>query len=669
MKIRTKITILTGALILGTTFIVLGQYFLEKERLSDFLKEVTREEKDSFNLLVSLSSSNISTLARDYTFWDEMVEYVNNPDPIFAEENINEGVNVFNASSAYVYNIDKELVYAYDINHQVPFINFSKETLEELMRSRFTHFFARTNSNITEFSAATIHPTNDSERITKPQGLFIVGKHWDNNYISNLENLSGMSIIHEGEEIPNEEDSSIKFSYQILDKNNNIIETFTIVSPLPIFDDMQRASRNQLLFIIFSTLLMLFVIFISLNRLVGKPIESLSRSIKKKDIELMKKMQKSPSEFGVLAKLVLDFSEHELVLQSKAKDEAILSAVGSGLIAVDKEKRISLFNVAAEHLFGVNAKDALGKSVDSVFETRTHSGFSFSPEDFPLSKALREKKLVSETVQCITKDGKKFPAVITAAPVILNNEVIGAVQDLRDITSEEALEQSKRDFISLISHELRTPLTSLDWTVEKLESEKNLPLDIIESTIPYMRSSLNRIKTLVSAMIEVSKIESGSVITASNELEISVLIDNSIKELKPGIEAKKLKIEINDETDDKDTVLSDEKLLQIIINNLISNAVRYSNENGIVRINIKKDEKEFVIDIANTGEGIPEEEQSRIFSKMFRATNAKLISPDGVGLGLFISKSFLEKLGGSLTFLSIPNKETIFSIHLPVLRK
>lgn len=667
MKIRTKITLLTSALVLVSLLLVLGQYLLEKERTSLFLEGIKKEEQESFNRLLDLSGSELAIFASDYSYWDDMVEYVHNPDPVFAKENIETSLTTFKASEIYVYNANRELIYGRDLDYLAVPPVFGEDLFNQLYKNRLSHFFTRKNDTLTEFRVATIHPTNDPERITEPQGLFVVGKRWDKGHLSILEELSGTTIVPSSEKAPGLRVVSLSFPYEVMDWKQEIVETFTIISSFPIVDVVQQTSKRQLLVITASSLLVLLLVYVFLHILVGRPIEALSRSIQKKDYRLMKKMQKSPSEFGILAKLVLDFSEHELVLESKAHDEAILSAVGSGLIAVDKEKKITLFNMAAERLFGITAEKALGLRIDEVFQAETEEGASLAGDEFPLTRALGTKKLISETILCVRPDGMKFSAVVTATPIVLYGEIIGAVQDLRDITAEKTLERSKRDFISLVSHELRTPLTNLTWTVEQLESAKNISAStsIPESTVPYMRSALNRIRTLVSAIVDVSKIENGSIVAASKVLKFSSLLALSLEDLKLAIKAKNLTVTINEETSGNDLVKSDERMLEIIVNNLVSNAVRYSNENGQIRITTRKEESELVVGIVNTGPGIPKEEQTQIFSKMFRATNAKLLSPDGIGLGLYISKSFLELLGGSISFTSIPDQETVFTIRLP----
>jgi signal transduction histidine kinase len=544
MKIRTKITLIVGALVLVSLVLVLWQYLLERERVRLYLDGVTVEEQESFGRLLNLSGSRLALFASDYTAWDDMVAYVHDPDPAFAEENIDVSLSTFNASEVYVYTADRKLLYGKNIDGE-PVIPpaFILELFDRLLENRLTHFFAEKDGVLTEFRIATIHPSDDLERLSEPQGLFVVAKQWDAGYVATLEQLSGTRIVSSRGTAPDLGVVSVSFPYAVKDWDDKTVETFTVVSPLPVVSSVEQSSTRQLWVVFGSYAILLLLVYIFLHILVGRPIEALSAGIERKDIRLMKGMQKSRSEFGTLAKLVLDFSEYE---------------------------------------------------------------------------------------------------------------------------RKEAFERSKRDFITLVSHELRTPLTSLRWGLEKLTSERRSPANVVKTTLPYMSSAIERIMSLISAIVDVSKIETGSVIAASAPVKILSLIEWSVESLRPVIEAKKLTVTTTDATGGRDTVMSDERLLSIIINNVVSNAVRYGGEHAEVRVILRREETELMIEVINTGPGIPLGEQPQIFTKMFRAANAKLLSPDGVGLGLYISKSFLERLGGSITFTSVPDKETVFSIRVPL---
>jgi PAS domain S-box-containing protein len=669
MKIRTKITILIAALLVVMLFLVYTQYLVEQNRTKSLIEGISTSQQEFFGSLVELSSSGLSSFASDYSYWDDMVEFVSHPESKFGEENIPASLPIFKADEVFVYNTDFKSVYGVDIRYaQAIPPDLPVDFFENIMEKRRAHFFVEKNGILTEFSAATIHPTADPERKTEPRGIFLVGKRWDANYIVTLEKLSGMKVSFDDISTIEMDPGSISFPYNVYGLNGEIVKSLTVTTFVPVFNQAQQSSQNQLLLIIGSSFLFLLLVYIFLEIIIGRPIAILSSSIEKKDIHLLKDLQHDRSEFGTLAKVVLGFSEHELVLQGKAKDDAILSAVGSGLIVIDTNKHITLINAAAKELFDIS-ESVIGSSVDEVFKASRRDGEFISNQDYPLARALAEKKSILETVRCIKSDGSYFPAIITAAPVVLGGKIIGAVQDIRDVSSEEAIEHAKNDFVALVSHELRTPLTLLRWSIETMQSSTNLSKEAADAVLLPMSAAIKRMQTLIAAMLDVSKIETKSFMTTPTRVNFSSLIDSTLGELRPSIDEKHIQVSVNTPANNMNTVQSDERLLRIIVSNLLSNAVRYCNNEGKIDITMDGGENELVMSIKNTGLGIPLEDQPNIFKKMFRASNASIINPDGIGLGLYVSKSFLERLGGSLSFSSQPNIETVFTVKLPRIAK
>lgn len=666
MKIRSKITLLVGVLVAISFSLLLTQYFAERERTEALLEGIRDTEQTFFSSVLSLSGSSVAVFASDYTFWDEMVSFVEDPDPLFAEENLETGVDTFSADEAFVYDRDANLVYAFEREEETanpP--QLPQEAFDHFSEERLSHFFHYQDGLLTEFYTATIHPTDDPDRVTDPQGFFLVGKRWNAEYLELLKERTGAQIEPAGTASEaSSEAVTVSFPYEVRSWDGPVVETFTVTMPVPVAAAAAEASSRQLLLITGSFVLLLVLVYIFLDILVGRPIEALSRGIVRKDHRTLQKMRESQSEFGTLAQLVLNFSEHELVIEAKAKDDAILSAVGSGLAAVDVNGKLTLLNTAAEKLLGVPAGSALGQLAKDVFHMETRDGKQLSEADLPLARALHERKIITTVMMCVRADGTKFPTVLTAAPVMRDNAIIGAVQDFRDITQEEAVERAKTDFMSLVSHELRTPLTLLRWSVEKLALRKDLPADISGSLVKSMTAAMARMQSLIGTILDVSKIETESLVPAALPVSVQALIEKGIEGLKSAFEDKHLEIVTEYGTGIKD-ISSDERLLGIVISSILTNAVRYSDEGGQIRVKLSIDGPDVVVAIANGGPGIPLEEQPKIFTKLFRATNARLLNPDGTGLGLYISKSFLERLGGSISFDSEPGKETVFIIRVP----
>ncbi len=678
MNIRLKITLLVGFLLLLSLGIIYSQYRLEQDRANLIVEGIIEEQSAYFHSFVDYAGAKLRFFTEDYSFWDDFVAYLQagpGRDHVWADENITISADNFETHETYIYLPNGQHIYSGDVTHlydEVPDVEivppvFTKQDFELFEKNRLTHFYRVKNGILTDLWVATVHGTTDPDRVTDPEGFLVVGERWDEEHLQEIQELSGATITEPGEPLPPQNGvTTISFPLNLQDLDGSIVKTYIVTIPIPFIGEAQQASENQLVMVIASSLVLLVLIYVFLEILVGKPIRALSSGIKNKNIAVMESMQYDHSEFGALAKLVLNFSEHQQVIEAKARNEAIISAVGSGLMAVDTAGRVTLFNTAAESLFKRSALQVVGTHMEEIFTVETPGGAPLTSERYPLIRAMQERRIVAENLICVRTDGTKFPAIITAAPVLHAEEIIGAVQDLRDITEEQMLERTKSNFVSLVSHELRTPLTLIRWSLEKLKLRKDLPEDVQSGVMPPMESAANRTLSLIRAMLDVSKIETDAFETTSTEIKVDALVDKSLAELQPAIQDKNITVSVEKQPDAQTTITSDERLLQIIINNVLSNATRYTEPGGHITVRLSAETNSGVqLGVENTGPGISDEEQPHIFKKMFRGEAAQRHNPDGTGLGLYITKSFIERLGGTITFVSTPGATTTFTMKFP----
>jgi len=257
--------------------------------------------------------------------------------------------------------------------------------------------------------------------------------------------------------------------------------------------------------------------------------------------------------------------------------------------------------------------------------------------------------------------------MITLSPVLLEDEFLGVVEVFHDISKETDIDRAKTEFASLASHQLKTPLTAMCWYTEMLMADR--AGKISKKAHRYVKkifANNQRMVALVDALLNVSRIEMGTMAVIPKQIQLIEIIDSVLEELSQQIQGDKLRIEKN-YPQQSPTINIDPQLIRIVFQNLLSNAVKYSFEGGIVSISISTPDNDHVfMTISDRGCGIPEDQQSHIFTKLFRAYNAIEKNPDGSGLGLYIVKALIEQSKGRIWFESVENNGTNFYVSLPL---
>ncbi len=364
---------------------------------------------------------------------------------------------------------------------------------------------------------------------------------------------------------------------------------------------------------------------------------------------------------------------HEANIQlahDKALYEAILSSAAEGMIAVDKQGRITLINQAAADMLGLDAKVVIGVNYYDLIVTKNRDGQVVPVEERPLSQALRkgEKHITSlaDGLQYATSSGKLLPVAITASPIKLRGDIAGGVSTFRDISEEKQLDRTKSEIISIASHQLRTPLTAIKWISEQLTSPKSrFSRSKHKQYVNQIYSSNERMIALVNDLLNVSRIELGTLSLSPKPFELKHMIDDILRELSSLVKAKHLKVSTHIAKGLQE-ITTDPRYLQVITQNLLSNAVKYSPDRQAVIIHAEKHAGNLVISIKDHGCGIPADQQDKIFSKLFRADNARKLVSEGSGLGLYVCKAMVGQLGGKIWFESTENKGSTFYAQIPL---
>ena len=345
------------------------------------------------------------------------------------------------------------------------------------------------------------------------------------------------------------------------------------------------------------------------------------------------------------------------------------------VIITDAKGIIIYANSALERTTGYTVKESLGTKAGVLWGGLMDDAYYKKLWDTVTNK----KEVFTEQVKNKRKSGEEYFAAASLVPVLDksgNVEFIVGIE--RDITKEKEVDLAKTEFVSLASHQLRTPLSAINWYTEMLLAGDAGKINKQQKEyLDQVYRGNKRMVDLVNALLNVSRIELGTFVVDPEKVDIKEIAETALKELQPKIIEKKLKIENNIKAK-LPALVADGKLVRIIFQNLISNAVKYTPDKGSVTVAVsvkdagtefggeKLTAKSFAIMVKDTGLGIPADQQNKIFSKLFRADNVKAADAEGTGLGLYIIKSILEHTSGSIWFESKEKKGTIFYVTMPV---
>lgn len=374
-------------------------------------------------------------------------------------------------------------------------------------------------------------------------------------------------------------------------------------------------------------------------------------------------------------------NERNAAVAAKEKDDAILSSIGDAVFAIDTKGHILLFNPAAEQLTGFSSQEAVGKQYKEILNFVSEKDRTVSDE-FIQSALKGNLATMKDRTKLIRKDGSEIYVADSAAPIHdSHKKIAGAIIVFRDITKEFELDKAKSEFVSLASHQLRTPLSAINWYTEMLLDGTLGKLNKGQSAqLQEIYDGNQRMIELVNSLLDVSRLDLGKLINKPEPTDMATLATGLEKELATSISGKNLSFNKNI-AKALPPISADPKLLRMIVQNLLSNAVKYTPAKGRVSLVMRTatnsevsgqrmpKEPYMFISVADTGYGIPADQQSKIFQKLFRADNVQKLDVEGTGLGLYIVREVTIRLGGTVWFNSVEGKGTTFYVLLPLTTK
>lgn len=434
-----------------------------------------------------------------------------------------------------------------------------------------------------------------------------------------------------------------------------IVATIVSCSYVSIFIVNKIAGQEPINFFALSSVIVNIIAFYGVTILAGRLSDQLKVANKNLAISSEKILKANASLHLFNSRLK----------EEKDKIEAILYGIGEGVFTIDKDSRITMLNNVASAISGYSLKDAIGKKYSDVLHfVNEKDNSQVKSIDETMKKGL-VKKMPNYTA-LVKKDGTRIPVADSSAPLKdSDNKVIGAVIVFTDYSKERSIDKAKSEFVSLASHQLRTPLSTMNWYMEVMLDGDAGPLNKEQKQyLKEVYSSNRRMVELVNALLNVSRIDLGTLAVEPVPTDLATLAKESLEELTAPIKKKHMHIETH--FSKVPPVKVDPKLMRIVFQNLLSNAVKYTPDKGTIKLTVKGEEFGIKIDVADNGYGIPKRQQAKMFTKLFRADNVKDKVTEGTGLGLYIIKSIVESCNGQIWFDSVENKGTTFHVLIPL---
>jgi two-component system phosphate regulon sensor histidine kinase PhoR len=353
--------------------------------------------------------------------------------------------------------------------------------------------------------------------------------------------------------------------------------------------------------------------------------------------------------------------QQELARQIAGREsgtQTILRAMQDGLLVVDKSLRVTLVNQAFRKVFGL-PEISLGTPLLDIVRDAT--------VDRLIAETLRTgKAMQSELILTDSKTNSERDVEVSAVPMSDDADLTtGAVVLFHDITELKQADRVRRDFVANVSHELRTPLSILSGYIETLLDSPKTSREELSRILRVMERHSKRLGLLVDDLLSLAQLESRSTTLQLSDVQLPELFESVIRDWEKQLVEKRLKVTV-DLSPDARTIRVDETRLHEVLYNLLENAVKYSRENGQIRLQATRRGHEITVSVTDNGIGIRKDDLLRIFERFYRADKARSRELGGTGLGLAIVKHIVQLHGGRVEAESELGRGTTIRVVLPV---
>jgi two-component system phosphate regulon sensor histidine kinase PhoR len=340
----------------------------------------------------------------------------------------------------------------------------------------------------------------------------------------------------------------------------------------------------------------------------------------------------------------------EAIAAEREHAARVLEAVGDGVFLLDGKGLIRFWNRAAELVTGQRREGVVGRPADGIF-----GGWDAVAAEIPVSEGAAAARPVTLPLEVAGRElWLSFVAVRSSG---------GVVYAFRDLTVERDLEAAKSDFIATVSHELRTPMTAVLGAAKTLLREDiALSAERRQQLLEMIGAQGTRLTQITEEVLLANRLDRGDVRVDSERVDLTELLREAVEAMRERLpESVSLSMDVNGTA----AALGDRGRIEQVLVNLIDNAVKYSPEGGEVVVSAASSEAGIRVEVADEGMGIPLADQASVFEKFYRGDPQHRAVPGGTGLGLYICRELVRRMGGTIGVRSRPGEGSTFFFELP----
>jgi signal transduction histidine kinase/CheY-like chemotaxis protein len=680
MKAHNKILLLALGIVFILFLFVLQYQYIRKQEIKVYIKSEHARDDQVIDNVLKFKSAGFLKPTKDNSAWDEMFEYTKTKDSAWALENL-DGVKV---------TFDMSIIGAFDTNGNALYcINDSSSKEYTITPENINKWFSKdsvitcfieNNGDIYEIFGAEIVPSFDIFYNTNPSGYLITAKKWDKNYIAEVKTSTGfdISIVKSinDDSIGNEAEKEI-ITKQVKDIDGKTIAFLKFVRSRDYAKEL--VNLNYLAYYNLAILIASIIIFFYLlNLWINKPLKTITKSLTEESLQPIEKLLDKKNEFGKIAGLIKEFNAqksslvNEVMERTKANEKykALLLAQPDMIFILDRKGLFLDYYAPHDNKLYKQPSEFLGRYLHEVF-----------PFEFVNEIYKNIEQIYTKTDIYTIEYKLEMPDVSSyneARIVAIDNErLLVVVRDISEnkiaekelILAKERAQESDRlksAFLSNMSHEIRTPMHAI-LGFSSLLDEKSVSEEEKTEYIAIIKRSGKELMTIINDIIDISKIDSNLLKIKKSTSNLNSLLDNlllAFENEKARLDKKEIDLILEKLLPDNTFILCDNVRLTQILNNLIGNALKFT-EKGHIKFGYRIKDKEMLFYVEDTGKGIAKQNQDIIFERFRQEEESTSRSYGGAGLGLPISKGLIEIMGGKIWVESEEGKGSKFYFTLP----